>query len=176
MSKVATTLRNLPSISGSSITGIKYLGLASLISAFLALLATPTLATTTRPEFSDFPANVYKGPIAPIKILSHDDAEFRTMLSNAAGQRPNFAGHYTLTSWGCGGNCIITVAINSRTGKTTWLPFTLCCWPAGVDDPREFRSNSRLLVLRGQRNETEPSGTWNVLLENSGFHLLTNGH
>ena len=82
------------------------------------------------------------------------------MLREAAGQEPNFAGHYILTGWACGSSCIQTVAIDAITGLTIWLPVTLCCWDPGVDDPRSFRRDSRLLVLRGQRNEAGGQGPW----------------
>ena len=139
----------------------------------LLLVAWPTVACSSRlASYSDFPAALYKGRITPVRIVSHDDHEFRTMLRDASGQAPNFAGHYVLTSWGCGSPCIQTVAIDVRTGRTSWLPFTLCCWPTGVDDPRQFRRDSRLLLLRGQRDETGPDATWDVLIDDWGFPLL----
>lgn len=94
------------------------------------------------------------------------------MIRDAAGERPNFAGHDILTSWGCGTTCIQTVAIDAVTGRTTWVPFTLSNWPIGVDDPRRFRRDSRLLILRGQRNEEGPDEIWNYLIDDTGFHLL----
>ena len=97
---------------------------------------------------------------------------FRTMIRDAAGQKPNFAGHYILTSWGCGSPCIQTFAIDAVTGRTTWLPFTLCCWPIDVDDPRSFRSDSRLLILRGQGNEAGGQGPWRYVLDPEGFRPL----
>ena len=140
--------------------------------SLLLCFASPSAANASVARFQDFPAPLYRGHVAPVLISSREDREFRTMLSEASGRRPNFAGHYILTSWGCGSPCIMTVAIDVRTGRTSWLPVTLCCWPAGIDDPRQFRPDSRLLILRGQRNETGPNATWSYLIDDRGFHLL----
>ena len=140
---------------------------------FIFLVAFPVCAASTRlPSFPDFPVSIYKGRSAPVRIVSHDDHEFRTMIRDASGERPNFAGHYILTSWGCGATCIQTVAIDAVTGRTTWVPFTLSNWPIGVDDPRQFRRDSRLLILRGQRNEAGLDEIWDYLIDDTGFHLL----
>ena len=134
------------------------------------LLASPT--STHSPGFSDFPVPLYKRPIAPVRIVSHDDHDFRTVIRDAAGGRPDFAGHDILTSWGCGTTCLRTVAIDAATGRATWVPFTVSNGPIGLDDPRPFRRDSRLLILRGERNKAGPDEIWDYLIDDGGFHLL----
>jgi hypothetical protein len=81
--------------------------------------------------------------------LSRAAREFRTRLREAAREKPNFAGHFIVTTWGCGTECVEGAIIDARTGRVFMLPFTLCCWDpvVGVDDgfkPVEFRVNSSL--------------------------------
>src|SRR5476651_623356 len=53
-------------------------------------------------EFGDYPvAEKYRDKNAPV-VLSKKDRIYRTRLKEAAKQKPNFAGHYILTTWGCG--------------------------------------------------------------------------
>lgn len=76
----------------------------------------------------------------------------------AKNQRPNFAGHYILTTWGCGTSCLMGAIIDARTGKVHWWNFSICCWPFDVDDkfqPIELRLNSKLIEFSGARNEKE---------------------
>jgi hypothetical protein len=42
---------------------------------------------------------------------------FRTRLTDAAKESPNFAGHYRFTIWGCGSECISGAIIHLETGK-----------------------------------------------------------
>lgn len=79
--------------------------------------------------------------------------QYATVLRDAARRTPNFAGHYVLASWGCGASCIMSAAIDAKTGTVTWLPFTVCCWEANIGEPLEFRPNSRLLIVHGSRDE-----------------------
>lgn len=129
-------------------------------------------ADTQLPSFDAYPvAEKFKGGVAKVRIQSSKDREFATRLREVARGKPNFAGHYILSSWGCGASCITTVAVDVKTGQTTWLPFTLCCWAPEIDVPIEFRVNSRLLILHGARNESG-SGTYYYQLGRSGFELV----
>ncbi|WDD92209.1 hypothetical protein Bsp3421_002197 [Burkholderia sp. FERM BP-3421] len=124
------------------------------------------------PSFDAYPvADGFKGRVAKVRIQSSKDREFATRLREVTHGKPNFAGHYILSSWGCGASCVTTVAVDAKTGQTTWLPFTLCCWAPEIDVPIEFRANSRLLILHGSRNETG-SGTYYYQLGGSGFELV----
>ena len=112
------------------------------------------------PRFNDYPVSErFNGKMAPL-VLSHAAREFRTRLREAAREKPNFAGHFIVTTWGCGTECVQGAIIDARTGRVFMLPFSLCCWgtEAGVDDrfkPVEFRLESSLIVLSGARNEKD---------------------
>jgi len=71
------------------------------------------------PKFTDFPViDFYKGKIAPIDLKSHPEAyKYRTHLKNETKKGVNFAGHYIITSHGCGTNCYVYWIINAKTGK-----------------------------------------------------------
>ncbi|HEX7333686.1 MAG TPA: hypothetical protein VF290_19450, partial [Pyrinomonadaceae bacterium] len=98
------------------------------------------------------------GKNAPV-IITRADRMFRTRLKEAAQEKPNFAGHYILTAWGCGAGCLMGAAIDANTGKVYWFPHTICCWNETERDdnfnPIEFRLSSRLVVFTGLRNERE---------------------
>ena len=66
----------------------------------------------------------------------------------------------------------MAVAIDARTGATTWLPFTVCCWGPEVNEPIEFRKDSKLVVIHGSRNESG-SGVHYYQLNKSGFAAVT---
>ena len=112
------------------------------------------------PRFNDYPVSErFNGRTAPL-VLTRAAGEFRTRLREAAREKPNFAGHFIVTTWGCGTECVQGAIIDARTGRVFMLPFSLCCWSpgTGVDEnfkPVEFRLNSGLIILSGERNEKE---------------------
>ena len=139
--------------------------------ALTILAVTFAHADTSLPAFKDFPAPLYQGKIATVKIASAKDRQYRSRLRQSSGQKPNFAGHYTLTSWGCGASCVMAVAIDAETGRTVWLPFTVCCWDVDVDDPISFKADSRLVEIRGSHDESG-GGTYFYALDKTGFTLV----
>ena len=124
------------------------------------------------PRFKDYPAGkIYTGKNAPVKLPTGDERMFRTRLTEAAKQKPNFAGHYVLTYWGCGAECLNGAAIDVRTGKVSWIDFSICCWGTDVDDNFEainFRLDSKLIIFSGLRNEKEGD-------EGAHFYKFENG-
>lgn len=110
------------------------------------------------PRFADYPVKeVYKGANAKLR-LTKADRSYRTRLGYAAKEKPNFAGHYVLTAWGCGTECLMGAVIDVKTGKVYWWDFTICCWEHYNDEkfePIEFRKNSSLIVFSGLRGEKE---------------------
>ena len=127
--------------------------------ALLSLCAAaPALAQGRVPRFRDYPAKeVYRGRPARV-VLTRDDRAFRTRLREAGRQRPNFAGRYVVTTWGCGTGCRVGAVVDLKTGRVHWLPHGLCCWAYGgppYPEPAEFRLDSRLIILTGARGESE---------------------
>ncbi|HEU4872788.1 MAG TPA: hypothetical protein VFT44_06795 [Pyrinomonadaceae bacterium] len=69
------------------------------------------------PQFKDYPVTEsYMGKTAPV-VLTRDDRMFRTRLKEASKEKPNFAGRYILTAWGCGTTCLMGGVIDAKTGK-----------------------------------------------------------
>ncbi|HMB91413.1 MAG TPA: hypothetical protein VKP65_11235 [Rhodothermales bacterium] len=127
-------------------------------------------------DFADYPAEPYNGKTHETRICSEKDWTFRTRLRQAAGQPPNFAGHFHLTMWGCGTGCLMGAAVDVTTGEVFWVPGTLsCAWCAEVDtDPLAFEPDSHLLILRGTLHRDGISGEHYYAFENGSFvHLRT---
>lgn len=147
----------------------------SLLLAFsLVLAATVSTATAQSrvPQFRDFAVTkIYVGKNAPPKITNADKT-FRTRLREGSKEKPNFAGRYILTAWGCGALCLMGAVIDAKTGTIHWLPHTTCCWDVGDDkfDPIEIRLKSRLIVFSGLRNESERDSK-----DDSHFYEFKNG-
>ncbi|MDM5177720.1 hypothetical protein PO883_11005 [Massilia sp. DJPM01] len=119
----------------------------------LVLAALPGLAGAA-PRFGDYPAAaIYQGPSARPLLANAQSRNYATRLRAAASGKPDFAGRYVLATWGCGASCTMSAAIDARTGAVTWLPFTVCCWDADVEDHLEYKLDSRLLIVHGARNE-----------------------
>src|SRR4051812_23917703 len=58
------------------------------------------------PRFEDYPAKPYVGANAAPDVSSDPRSRrYRTQLMNWAREKPNFAGHYILATWGCGTGC-----------------------------------------------------------------------
>lgn len=120
------------------------------------------------PRFREFPARLYLGKNAPFHLGSNSETRlYRTRLFAWAKERPNFAGHYVLATWGCGTECTQLTIIDVRTGKA-YHPVGLSTISANkVDDELtggnwfasgavRFLPNSRMLILMGapeERNE-----------------------
>lgn len=144
------------------------------------------------PQYSDHPAaRSFTGRAATVRLVTAQDRKYRTRLLAAAGTSPNFAGNYILALWGCGTACTEGAVIDPKTGTISWLPyfvvgcsFGLTCGDQ-VEPPQiEFRADSRLLILNGQRGivqgrSSAPSrenisaaGRFYYLFEHGQFRLL----
>jgi hypothetical protein len=129
-------------------------------------------ADTSEPRFESYAVSAEAAATnAPVHIVGKRSREYATELRTAAKRPPNFAGHYILASWGCGASCVMSAAIDTKTGVVVWLPFTVCCFPPEVSEPLEFKLDSRLLIVRGSRNE-KGAGTYYYLLDPQRFILL----
>ena len=127
------------------------------------------------PQFKDYPAKpVYRGKNAQL-LLTRDARTFKTRLGEALKEKPNFAGHFIVTTWGCGTGCEVGAIVDARTGKVYWFPF-----PIGqnyeVDEdfrPVEFRLDSKLIIFSGFRVDTdEAAGERFYKFENGRFKFL----
>ena len=108
---------------------------------------------------------------------------FRTRITKEALQGPNFAGHYTVATWGCGTGCTEFAIVNAKTGTVFFpsfggvesirVPCNKDDIPAATEPNAEFRRDnvvvedvlitqdiafrrdSRLLIVTGIVDETE---------------------
>lgn len=114
-------------------------------------------AQSTTPTFTQYAAKVEKLKNIKVNLKSHKEANrFRTNLRNAAKEGVNFAGHYILTTWGCGTNCSVSAIIDARNGRVFFpdqlegAGFGFCELPDDTE-PIVYKADSRLLILSGFR-------------------------
>jgi hypothetical protein len=82
--------------------------LRSLVVASLVALAAagPAHAAVSPAAFKQFPVqSVYTGKRVPPNVATRWARQYRTRTTEAGKQKPNFAGHYVITEWGCGTGC-----------------------------------------------------------------------
>lgn len=123
----------------------------------LLVLALPCAAQGV-PKFKDYPAEAFTGsPAAP--VITKDVEDFRAQFVEAAKEPPNFAGHYRIMKFGCGSSCILFAIVNLKTGKIYVGDFSIA-YGSNLkqeklrnDEPLQFKTDSRLLVVVGSRNE-----------------------
>src|SRR5215207_9403419 len=90
----------------------------ALLAALVLALGSVGYAQSTEPAFTRYAAKVIKPRNVRVNLRSHKNANrFRTNLRSAAKGGVNFAGHYILTTWGCGTNCSQSAIIDARTGR-----------------------------------------------------------
>jgi hypothetical protein len=115
------------------------------------------LAGSETPRFEDYPVSVdWHGPVAEIKLVTPSERMFRSRLTEGAQGPANFAGHYSVTYWGCGGSCSAGAVIDLRSGRVYPPPLAhngegwehwISCPRAFDDRGDEFRVNSRLMIV-----------------------------
>lgn len=130
-------------------------------------------------SFKDYPAKVYTGKKAPLKL--GDWRSFRTRLGAAHKDGEiNFAGNYIVTTWGCGMSCVSGAMIDKRTGRVYDIPLGetdrgVTPYDSGVEcvvDEAEldyeehiaFYPNSRLFITRNCEGEKVNATTGKILV------------
>jgi hypothetical protein len=141
--------------------------LATFYPFVLSIAAAATAPTLPRgqhpPQFAAYPAPAtYTGRCLLPKLVPQTPAwQFRTRIREVARQRPNFAGHYVLATWGCGAECVSYVIVDTTSGQVYFDDLTICCWGMDVADsfqPVDFRLTSRLIIFNGLLREVGNSG------------------
>lgn len=76
------------------------------------------------PSFEKYPVTEKPGKYsADLDLASHPQAKiFKSVLSSAYSKGPNFAGHYTIATWGCGSPCQLVAVMDHKNGKVFFLP------------------------------------------------------
>jgi hypothetical protein len=114
------------------------------------------------PRFKDYAVPVYTGKAArPAVRADKRSWLFRSELREAAVEGVNFAGHYRLTSWGCGTACFQWAIIDVKS-RQVFHPANLAStehqyveeslYEGGIQAVH-LRPDSRLLVVIGGINE-----------------------
>jgi len=66
----------------------------------------------------DIAVEKFEGTPKPVDFTTLPEAKtFYTMITKAISSGSNFAGHFTLASWGCGTDCFGYAVIDTKTGK-----------------------------------------------------------
>jgi len=128
------------------------------------------------PRFADYPVakisnERVKKPIIPRNW--HEDPRLR-LLDATRDVRANFAGRYFMAITPCGSACVGGAIIEARTGKMIPLGI-VSSWKEVHDDFEgiEFRHNSRMFVMSGQRDEKPGDmGRHFYVLENGKVKFL----
>lgn len=108
--------------------------------ASVVLTAIPS-QTATLPTFEQYRVNErFTGKPVPINLNTPEIRRYRTVLRNAAKQKPNFAGRYIVATWGCGTSCQMSAIIDAKKG-IVYMPGIQS--EAGL----KYRLNSRLLIV-----------------------------
>jgi hypothetical protein len=138
--------------------------LTVLVASVVAVSATAA-PTHYVPRFEDFPLTEnWNRPSVPLKLITRSERMFRTQLTNAAKEPPNFAGHYRLTFWGCRSQCGAGAVIGLQTGLVFPPPLDAHedGWDRWIKSPAlfegsaiDFRRDSKLVVLKGGINYSE---------------------
>ncbi len=121
------------------------------------------------PQFKDYPVkSVYTGKTAQLDLSDEGARMFRTRLRDALKEKPDFAGEYVITMWGCGASCRMYSFVNKRTGK-------LLSDGLGGEERQEdivaSKANSRLLVTE----EENMNENWEVKSITTRFYILDKG-
>jgi hypothetical protein len=130
-----------------------------------------------RPDFNDFAVKqIYKGTPAKPK-LSKDQRTFRTRIREGATSAVQFAGHYTVPAWGCGGGCIYFVVVDSITGRVydgfSVADLSLSWVEQHPDELRiQFHPNSRLFKVNGCIGEVKCGFYDYEMVDGKGLKLV----
>jgi len=134
-------------------------------------------APSDAPRFEDYPAGeVYRGPVAEVRLDSRRARMFRTRLREDSRGGPNFAGHYAVVVWGCGTGCAQMGVVDSKTGRVYFPPVEYMDIPDMEDAAARsqwFRLDSRL--LRITKNFYDGMGSYKAyyyLFDRGRFRLL----
>jgi hypothetical protein len=157
------------------LTGMKHLSAGFLI-LFLSLTAL-SQQTNERPlpRFESYPAiEKFRGKKA--QLVLERGHPFRTRMREVYSHEPNFAGHYILGSWGCGAPCQTVIIFDANTGReidgirvSAWAGSAT--FPCSIDEPLDYRLNSRLLIVYGSLDD-QKTGIYYFVMGSKGLKLI----
>jgi hypothetical protein len=122
----------------------------------------------------DYAVPIYQGCVARPDLGTEFARSYRTRILEAARGRPNFAGKYIVTTWGCGTGCSQGAIIDAQTGKVTGLPSAHSAF-GGRMTTHDYahRADSRLLVITGKLGEEDETwGYHHFAMEGGEFKFI----
>lgn len=154
---------------------MKIPGLTLLI---LLIVCTAAAQTGKLPGFEDYsvPEN-FTGQPAAAKIVGRDARMYRTRITEDAKNGPNFAGHYTVVTWGCGSDCLGFAIVDAKTG-TVYFPegfWAVLRIPFQTETHFDFKKDSRLLIISGSRLKSSDQQTSRVSDKAAKFYYRWTG-
>lgn len=119
----------------------------------------PTLIEYSKerlPRFEDFPVSekFEDQPALANFSTNQDMLRFVTRITEGAQKGPNFAGHYTVISWGCGTECQSGVIVDAKTGAI-YSSFV-------TELGSEFRIDSNLFIVNSLKTIEEVYGDFEI--------------
>jgi len=131
------------------------------------------------PDFAEFPAgDRFDGKPAALKIVTPQARKYRTMLRDSVKDGVNFAGHYIVGQWGCGGGCVQFAIIDAKTGDVFFPGFYVSVVDGPeekmdeIPEPLQFKPDSKLLIVTGARNE-KGGGVYYYKWDNKQLSLIS---
>ena len=80
-------------------------------------------ASDNPPRFEDYPAiETWNGSHPVLSLTTPSERMFRTQLTNASKELPDFAGRYRFVTWGCGSSCAAGAIIDLQAGTVLSPP------------------------------------------------------
>ncbi|QDK97352.1 hypothetical protein FM020_05415 [Acinetobacter tandoii] len=143
----------------------------TLVAAALISFSTISFADAL-PAYKDYPATVYKGKTAKLLINNDTAKSFRTRLSAALKDEPEFAGEYVMAVWGCGTSCVMQTFVSKRTGQVVEHGFGAELGQNVIG----IKPDSRLLIAHGYEYDHDYNATgeydFYYVFENGKFKLI----
>ncbi|HVF45406.1 MAG TPA: hypothetical protein VM936_20435 [Pyrinomonadaceae bacterium] len=155
----------------------RLVGAAALCFALAASASAQRRAGGAPPRFEDYPVReVYRGPVAAVRLDSRRARMFRTRLREDSRAGPNFAGRYTVVIWGCGTGCAQMGVVDSKTGRVHFPPVEYMDIPDMEDAAARsqwFRLDSRMLrITRDYYDGAGGHTAYYYLFDGNRFRLL----
>lgn len=142
----------------------------------------PAISQEKPPDPKDYPVaardRYKKKPVSP-KIDNRRARTYRTVIREGAKQGPNFAGRYTIVTWGAGLGTFSMAVVDAKTGNIYFPPFK-SVYGSGfglpyIDDGSNpaWRIDSRLFAFFGQPEEGDKGiGLYVYSFDRGQFSLL----
>ena len=132
------------------------------------------------PKPADFPVpkrEMFIGTPAAAKIVGKRAATYKTVISEGAKRGPNFAGHYTVVTWGAGMGNFSLAVVDARDGHIIFMPFDGVGhagyglnFETGEETNPAYRVDSKLIAFSGCPSKEYTGCTdW----DKEGFYLYS---